>query len=537
MTFAELFARTRTTVSKIILSTLNSTYQHAAFGLRYLLANMKELQQDTEILEFTIAQNPRDIVEKILQKNPEIVGFGVYIWNTQETEEVVSILKRVAPAIKVVLGGPEVTYETEKQTQFAAVDYIVKGEADFQFYELCAKILSGNPPSERILSASLPAITEIKLPYSLFSNSDLQNRILYVEASRGCPYKCEYCLSALDVSVRNFPLPEFLASMQSLIERGARTFKFVDRTFNLNPRISTQILEFFLSHSDKQLFLHFEMVPDRLPDEIKSLIEKFPAGSLQFEIGIQTWNPDVAANVSRRQDYKKVAENFRYLKEKTVVHTHADLIVGLPGETVQSFSEGFDKLIELEPDEIQVGLLKRLKGTPIIRHDARFEMTYSEHPPFQILRNKDLSFIEMQTMARFSKFWDLVANSGQFPSFTKLLRDRAKAQGQSFFWIFMDLVQYLHGRHPQGHGIALLNLTESLWLYLSEGLQVDSELAREIITQDYSILGKRDIPKFLKSQSDIAQDSRKKKAATPTRQLRHLTKTATTEASEIPSPS
>lgn len=484
---------------------------------------MKELQSQTEIIEFTIAQNPRDIVEKILIQEPTIVGFGVYIWNTSETAEVVNLLKKAAPQIKVVLGGPEVSYETETQHQFSMVDYIIKGEADFHFRELCEKLLSGLTPETRIISGAQPLISEIALPYYLYSDSDIQNRILYVEASRGCPYKCEYCLSSLDKSVRNFPLPQFLESMQSLIDRGARTFKFVDRTFNLSPSISTQILEFFLKQIDKNLFLHFEMVPDRLPDEIKALIEKFPAGALQFEIGIQTWNPQVAANVSRRQDYNKVKENFRYLREKTKVHTHADLIVGLPGETVQSFSEGFDQLVVLDPDEIQVGLLKRLKGTPIIRHDARFEMTYADHPPFQIIKNKDLSYFEMQTMARFSKFWDLVANSGQFPTFLNYMKAQAQNSQESFFWSFMKLVQFLHSRHAQGHGIALLNLTESLWLYLVENMKVSEEIAREIIIQDYSVLGKRDIPKFLKKNQEFENNKSKNRNATPARQRRHLT--------------
>lgn len=510
-------------MSKIVLSTLNSTYQHASFGLRYLFANMGGLQQNTQILEFTISQNPRDIVEKILNLNPQIVGFGVYIWNTQETLETISLIKKVAPQIKIILGGPEVSYETETQAHFHIADHIIKGEADFIFPDLCRKLLSDNRPQEVIIKGPQPNIADIQLPYELYTEHDLQNRILYVEASRGCPYKCEYCLSSLDVSVRNFPLESFLKSMQSLLDRGARTFKFVDRTFNLNPRISTQILEFFLSHIEKGLFLHFEMVPDRLPDEIKNLIEKFPTGSLQFEIGIQTWNPQVAANVSRRQDYQKVKENLRYLKQKTKVHTHVDLIVGLPGESLQSFSEGFDQLVELEPDEIQVGLLKRLKGTPIVRHDQQFQMIYSDHSPYQIIKNKDLNYFEMQNMTRFSKFWDLIANSGQFPATLEFLKSYGQNHKKSFFWVMMDLVLFLRNRHPQGHGIALLNLTESLWLYLKEGLQQEESFSSELIIKDYSIHGKRDTPKFIREKNSPEKCTNRKKRPTPLRQQRHIT--------------
>lgn len=506
-------------MSRILLSTLNSTFQHAAFGLRYLHANLKELQPQCVIKEFTIAQNPRDIVEKVLAENPEIVGFGVYIWNTRQTLDVIQTLKKVAPHIVIVLGGPEISYETEKQELFKEADYVIKGEADFLFYEFCRNWLQGVKPGQKIIQGALPDINSIQLPYVYYTENDLENRTIYVEASRGCPYKCEYCLSSLDVSVRNFPLDPFLAEMSKLIERGARTFKFVDRTFNLSPKISTEILGFFLNHKEKNLFLHFEMVPDRLPDELKSLIEQFPKGSLQFEIGIQTWNPTVAAHISRRQNYTKIEENLKYLKQKTNVHTHADLIIGLPGETVESFANGFDALASLEPDEIQVGILKRLKGTPIIRHDRAFGMIYSEQPPFQILQNKDLSYSELQEMNRFAKYWDLVANSGNFASTVAFL----KKKPASLFSTFQKLSLYMQKRHPEAFGISLLNLTESVWRFLIEELQVDSETAKKLIVQDYSILGRRDFPNFLKIGKTDELDNRKSsKNSLLVRQKRHL---------------
>ncbi len=508
--------------SRILLCTLNSSYQHASFGLRYLKANLKELEPMACLLEFTIAQNPRDIVEKILLHAPTIVGFGVYIWNTDETLKTISLLKKVAPEILIVLGGPEISHKTESQPHFIIADYVIKGEADFHFYNLCRSLLNDQAPPKGLITGELPLISEIKLPYHLYSDHDIQNRIIYVEASRGCPYRCEYCLSSLDLTVRNIPLPAFLEAMQGLVDRGARTFKFVDRTFNLNPRISTQILDFFLSHVDKGLFLHFEMVPDRLPDELKVLIEKFPKGALQFEIGVQTWNPQVAANVSRRQDYNKIKQNLGYLRQMTGVHTHVDLIGGLPGESLQSFSEGFDQLAQLEPDEIQVGLLKKLKGAPISRHDQTFQMVYADESPFQIIKNKDINYFELQSLARFSRFWDLIANSGQFPTTLKYLKGFAEQQGESFFWRFMDLMEFLSQRHGQSHGIALLNLTESLWNYLVQKLQVPDAEAANLITQDYSVIGKRDIPKFLRADQALSPKSQNKKLAIPSRQRRHL---------------
>ena len=318
----------------ILLTTLNTKYPHAAFGLRYLFANLKELQPLAGILEFTASQNPRDIAEAILATDPKIVGFGVYIWNTSQTYAVISVLKRIKPEILIVIGGPEVSYESTTQPICQLADFTFQGESDFLFYEFCKNYFENKKlPTSKYISGPLPDILQIASPYSFYTDEDVRHRVLYVEASRGCPYKCEYCLSSLDKSVRNFDLDRFLGDMDSLIQRGARQFKFVDRTFNLSISTSSKILRFFLDRMSVGLFLHFEMVPDRLPSELRELIKLFPPGSLQFEVGIQTWNPEVAKNVSRRQDYSKIRENFEFLNNQTTVHLHTDLIAGLPGET------------------------------------------------------------------------------------------------------------------------------------------------------------------------------------------------------------
>lgn len=480
---------------------------HSSFGLRYLRANLKDLRESSEIIEFVLGKNPRDIVESLLELQPKIVGLGVYIWNTTVILEVVSLLKRVAPDVVVVLGGPEISHNTEEQELFREADFVIRGEADFLFYDFCKQILSGEKPAGKLISGDLPQITDIKLPYAEYTDQDVAHRVIYVEASRGCPYKCEYCLSSLDKSVRNFPIDHFLEQMQSLIDRGVRQFKFVDRTFNLSPQISTRILQFFLDQIQLGLFLHFELVPDRLPDELKDLIRKFPKGSLQFEIGVQTWNPQVAANVSRRQNYTKIGENFKFLREETGVHTHADLIVGLPGESAESFAAGFDALAANGPDEIQVGILKRLKGTPIVRHDQEFKMLYSPQPPFQLLSNRDLTFAQMQKFQRFSQFWDLVANSGNFPLLMPFLRQRVVDFEGSLFSLMWDLSDFLFARHGQAHSIARTHLAESLMAYLCERFGLAEVDAQTLV---------------------VAAKVRPAQAATPARQRRHQVETSAT---------
>ena len=485
----------------ILLVTLNTTYQHTAFGLRYLFANLDELQSQAKILEFAIEKNPRDIAEEILKHDPRIIGFSIYIWNTWQTLVLISILKKIAPNITLVLGGPEVSYESELQEICQIADYVIKGEGDFLFRDLCRKLFS-NCRSEKYISDALPNIAEIKFPYIHYTEEDIRNRVIYVEASRGCPFKCEYCLSSLDSSVRNFPLDSFLSEMETLLQRGVRKFKFIDRTFNLNISISRQILEFFFKRMHLNLFIHFEMVPDRLPEELTQIIKQFPKGSLQFEIGVQTWNPTVAKLIGRRNDYNKVCENFIFLSEETEVHTHADLIVGLPGEDLNSFAEGFDKLYKIKPDEIQVGILKRLKGTPIVRHDFEWQMVYQTHSPFQVLSTKVMNYQTLQNMSRFSRFWDLIANSGQFPGFmaklTSVYLIEIETEISSIFWKFYGLSSFLVQRHPQTHSIHLINLAESLFLFLQAKLNLQQVEAAQIIFNDYCNKGTRTLPNFLK---------------------------------------
>lgn len=499
----------------ILLCTLNSTYQHSSFGLRYLYANLQTLQPQAHILEWTIKENPRNIVEQILIYQPKIVGFSIYIWNTEEMFEVCSILKAVAPHIIVVLGGPEISYETEGQRLLPICDYVITGEADHSFREFCYNILSDTPPTEKIIRSPLPDIKSIAMPYYLYTDDDIKNRVMYVEASRGCPYKCEYCLSSLDKSVRNFDLDQFLKAIDELMNRGARTFKFVDRTFNLSPTTSTTILKYFLSKIDLGLFLHFEMVPDRLPQEIKDLIVQFPEGSLQFEIGIQTLTPLVAQNISRKNDLVKVKENFKYLSEHTKIHSHADLIVGLPGETLENFADGFDELASMGPDEIQVGILKRLKGTPIARHEKEYAMKYQSFAPFQIVSTSTMDYHVLQRMNRFAKFWDLYANSGEFKNFMKWMKD----QPGSYFWNFMRFVDVLSLKYTDTHSISMMSLAEQAWNYLIAS-QIPAEDSTELIKKDFCDgYKKRDLPPFLKQiERTLKRDSTKLYA----RQLKHI---------------
>jgi radical SAM superfamily enzyme YgiQ (UPF0313 family) len=507
-------------VADIVLTTLNARYAHAAFGLRYLMANLGSLQPKTKILEFDINQKSTDIIEAILAENPRIVGIGIYIWNVMPATQVVAELKRLRPEIVIVLGGPEVSFETDQQEICRLADYIITGEADLSFGELCEKLINQTQPETRLIAAPFPDFSRLKLPYDFYDDRDLQQRVVYVEASRGCPFSCEFCLSSLDVPVRNAPLDDFLAAMQRLLDRGLQRFKFVDRTFNLNIQTSKAILEFFLSRYQPGMFFHFEMIPDRLPEGLRELIRQFPAGALQFEVGIQSFCPEVCQRISRRQDAGRAEENLTFLREQTGVHVHADLIVGLPGEDVASFAAGFDRLVALGPQEIQVGMLKRLRGTPIVRHDREFQMAYSPHAPYEVLQTGAIDFATMQRLRRFSRYWDLVANSGNFVETTpRLWRDGSP------FARFLHFSDWLFERAGTNHGIALRHLSQWVFEFLTAELGQDASDAAAAVWRDYQRGGRSDRPAFLLKHLPLeAMKVDRKSAVRPggKRQMRRL---------------
>jgi hypothetical protein len=262
------------------------------------------------------------------------------------------------------------------------------------------------------------------------------------------------------------------------------------------------------------------MIPDRLPDALRDVIAKFPRGSLQFEVGIQTFNGDVGALIKRRQNYDRLAENFAFLREQTGVYIHADLIVGLPGETLESFAAGFDRLIQLRPHEIQVGILKRLRGTPIVRHDEQWQMVYSSNPPYEVLQNKLVDFSTMQRLRRFARYWDLVGNSGNFAETTPLIW----SPNNSPFTAFMKWSDWLHAKINRTDSISLVRLMELLFEFLAGELNLEKTRVAQALFQDYCRAGRNDKPTFLKNflTDEVRPATRKEKTTLPKRQSRHL---------------
>ena len=507
-------------MSDIVLTTINARYVHAALGLRYLAANMGELQPRTRIVEFVLGQRAFEIVEDLLALNPRIIGIGVYIWNVEECTRVVALLKKVAPHVTLVLGGPEVSYETSEQRICALADYVITGWGDVTFAQLAREIINGSAPAGKVIAGEQPPLAQLVLPYAQYSDEDIAKRFIYVEASRGCPFKCEFCLSALDKTAWPFELDALMGELEKLHARGARNFRFVDRTFNLKVAASERILEFFLARMDGNLFMHFELIPDHLPDRLKQTIARFPPGALHFEIGIQTFNPEVQARISRRQDDTQAEKNIRWLRERSNALIHVDLIAGLPGEDLASFGHGFDRLHAMRPHEIQVGILKRLRGAPIERHTDAHQLRFNPDAPYNVLATDCIAYADMQRISRFARYWDLAGNSGRFHQALPLLL------GAAPFNNFMRFADWLYAQTHKTHEFAFDRLCEFMQDHLTQVAGVDAAEADAALVCDYQASGARGRPAFMDTGAGRRDAKRKSDSATTRarmRQARHVT--------------
>jgi len=465
------------TCGGILLATINAKWIHPSLALRLLKANLGPLEEHCGIMEFALRQPLREKTEPILAADPHILGLSVSIWNLTATLELLKELwkawgQKGASGKRpfVVLGGPEVSHLPVDSEIFGYADYCVLGEGETAFRELCEAVfaqMGEKTQFDGFLSQTRQNITFanpsfrqeapdlLKSAYRLYTDEDLHRKLVYVEASRGCPYACEFCLSSrTGRQVREFPLEPLLAEMDGLIRRGARTFKFLDRSFNLDIARAKRIMEFFLERLEAQtaggFTVHFEMVPFRFPQDLMLTIARFPPGSLRLEIGIQTLNPVVSARIGRPSDPRWELEVLRTLRRQTNAIVHADLIAGLPGEDLASFGRGFDILWEaLSPSagetpepcagekashvEVQLGILKLLPGAPIARHSAAFGMIYGTSPPYEVTETAAIPAHDMERIKNFARFWELVVNRGLAEIGPPPVFDRFMALSDSLF--------------------------------------------------------------------------------------------------------
>lgn len=401
---------------RVVLAALNARFTHSSLALRYLQRYCARQFPCIDVLEFNINQNPRDMLWELARRKPDVVGLSCYIWNIEIIVRLVGSLRKVLPGVTIILGGPEVSFDGEYWLRkYESIDFLIAGEGEealrrfLEEYERCGgrwteEILSSIPGlvyrdgAGRVVQNPNPPLDLAALPPVYAGDlSDLQDRIVYFETTRGCPFRCAYCLSSVMGPVRAFPLERAKRELAALAAAGVPQVRFVDRTFNYHPQRAYELLEFMIGLETTTRF-QLEVGGDILTEPILELLTKAPENRFQFEIGVQSTNPSTLEAVERRTDLNRLAEAVRFLKERTTVIVLLDLIAGLPEEGFWRFGRSFDFVYSLKPDRIHLGFLKLLRGSQLRAEAQRFGCVFADEAPYEVLYTKDLSFQEIQRL-------------------------------------------------------------------------------------------------------------------------------------------
>ncbi|MCM3568703.1 B12-binding domain-containing radical SAM protein [Neobacillus mesonae] len=411
---------------KVICSTLNAKFIHTNLAIRYLKAYAAP-EFNIHIKEYTIKDPVLNIVSDLFQQKPNIIGFSCYIWNIEETLKVVNILKKIDPSVYIVLGGPEVTYDTcWWMENYPEIDFIVTGEGEQTFKQLLLEIESSSKAFEKIpglayrkdgqvlttLQRNKLDLKELPSPYRF--KEDLPNlgkRIVYIETSRGCPFSCQFCLSSIEVGVRYFEREKIKEDIRYLMANGAKTIKFVDRTFNISRSYAMEMFRFLIDEHLPGTVFQFEITADIMrPEVIEFLNQEAPKGLFRFEIGVQSTNDYTNELVKRKQNFEKLKRTVTMVKEGQKIDQHLDLIAGLPEEDYTSFRKTFNDVFEMRPEELQLGFLKMLRGTGVRIRADEHQYLFMDHSPYEILSNNVLSFEDIVRIKQvedvLEKYWN-----------------------------------------------------------------------------------------------------------------------------------
>lgn len=472
---------------KTILTTLNAKYIHTSLALRWLYVANKD-RFDISFKEYVIKEDLERIAEELLASEPNVIGISVYIWNVEKSERLISILKEKNPSLIIILGGPEVTYEPEYFLKHWNIDYVVSGEGEFVLGDLLNAIENHQSTeiegvssiqniSRAVVKANLSKLASLTSPYTLEEDkTDIKNRLVYFETSRGCPYQCQYCLSSLEKGVRYFPHEHIFGNLQYLIDNGAKQVKFLDRTFNLNKEHTKSVFDFLIDNYRPNLSLQFEIYADLLTDEtIDYLNSKLPTNYFRFEIGIQSTYEPTNITVKRKQNFPLLAENIRKLMNGGKIDLHLDLIAGLPYETLDRFRKSFNDVFDLKGKEVQLGFLKMLRGTALRRNADKYGYIYSKQAPYEIDSNNDISKEELKRIHdaehALEKYW----NSGKFSRTMNILIETQYKR--KYFELFDQIGQYYNQNRLPHHGYQLEDVFSNLHNFLlSKGINLFNEL-------------------------------------------------------------
>lgn len=413
----------------VVLSTLNSKFIHSSLALRYLKAYGEAYGQAYDIVEYTINMPVLHILSDITEHDIDVLGFACYIWNIEMTLHVVDMVKAVRPDIKIVLGGPEVSFTADELLERCPnIDYIVQGEGEEAFHALVTALQLGNDGLDPVIPGvrgrrdgsilgSLEAVevsdlSTIPFPYTEEDMEDLEHKIIYYESSRGCPFSCQYCLSGNKNTVRFFPQERTLEELQWFIDHGVKQVKFVDRTFNCAPHHHRPLME-FMRDSDTDMNFHLEMEPELMTEWETNILCETPPGRIQIEVGVQSTHKKTLDAINRYNDWPYIQQSIRPIIQAGRTHVHMDLIVGLPHEDFKRFGQSFNDLFSLQPHALQIGFLKLLKGSGV-RRMREYKYVADPLAPYEVLSTHVLPYDDVRFLKYFEDVFERFYNSERF---------------------------------------------------------------------------------------------------------------------------
>ncbi len=476
----------------VLLTTLHSRYIHASLALPCLQAYCRSVCESIRILELTLGQPKENLLARIAAADAEVICFSIYLWNRVTTLELVSCLKQIRPECRIVLGGPDISFESADFFHQYPVDAIICGEGEVPLYHLLAAWRAGQQPTP-LAGLQLPGadgdgresqLESLDLLPSPFAAGmvDLTRGLVYYESSRGCPYQCSFCLSARSRHVRSFSMERIKSDLGLLMEQQVKLIKFVDRTFNYDAVRTREIFRYILEHNRSSSF-HFEIGAHLLDEPTLHLLEQVPTGIFQFEIGVQSTLPETLDRVSRSMSLKLLANNVCALRERTRVHLHLDLVAGLPGGGLPEFFEAIDWTHALGPDHLQIELVKLLPGTPLRLQAAGQAIRYDPAPPYGVLVTPEWSFADLERVRGIGRLNDLLVNSHKFP---RLIDGFMTASG-SLSHCLDELNRYWCERELHAERRSLRALAEELDRYLCWRFHGDRLAGlRECLARDYA---------------------------------------------------
>lgn len=484
-------------MKKTVFFCASSSYIHTMLAARYMTANC---DYPVEIIETNVNVPLEKNMERLLSLNPDIVAFPCYIFNITYVEKVIDELKKALPEAVVIIGGYEVAFHTEKYVN--AVDYIIRGEGDFSFGALIDKLQKNDFSSPRIIeSGTVKNLDSIKSPYTdEYLSLGKENRIIYMETCRGCPFACSYCMSANTRGVRSFSLERVFSDLLKVKRFSPPLVKFVDRTFNYDRKRARSIFTFLIENfNEGKTRFHFEVEPELFDEETFDLLKTAPKGLFQFEVGIQSYNKDTLNAVNRRANFEVIDKNMKSLCRLENVHVHADLIAGLPKEDFSSFKESFDRLFSFFPSCLQLGFLKVLRGSVIYGEDYAYEV--NDFPPYEIISSPWMSKEELLYLHKIERFLDVFYNSSRFTRSVKFLVPRYFSP----FEFFAKLNEFAESKNIEIKKIAALKQCDFLYDFALNALDEEAQKELErLIYEDFIASGNvRPWHKWLKKDRKI----------------------------------